>query len=593
RPAAIRSVSPSQPAQPGRRTVAGLLLLYGVIVLWCGARRDFWGEEADLALSVREMESSLSTAAGWLTPTRAGEPRLEHPPLLIWTAAIISRLSGLSPLLVYRLPIVLAAVLGLWITYDLARRLIDGRAGIVALAIHATSVLFFFASGWLGEDLPFAVLCQLAIAGFLRAALAGGGAGGRQRITAWLALAGASLVKSPILAAALVFLTLSLFFFMSGGLIEVKRGLAKLLRGGAWILYLAAVVPWIAFAAITRPSLFVEQHLIGVHLAPFRAEAGRSIFYYVLVIAAGFLPWTVYLPYAVYVAKDRLARHALRLGFLWLLFPLVVFSFVPEKSALYFLFAWPALALLVPAAVYLRSEKYSVWEDYLLAVAGKLLPHLLRLPIVLVLAGLGLWLAGAHRELEISYLLSPLDDPKTAALFFGALGAASAGTFFLAHRVQAKLAAGDAPLALFEAARAALLFLLAAAFVLPALDAGLSLRSFASRAEEEAQGARLATYGRERPAGVCYYLGREVEHFAPPAVLAREETGEDEPRRRLVELIRSPERVYLIASRREMRSLETQLSEFKGRIHETAVRSGGESADARGYALYSNRPEGP
>lgn len=124
------------PLRSPHRHRAGFLLLTLLAVLsllagW-GMREPVPPDEPRFVLSARQMVES----GQWLFPHRGSEIYAEKPPMFMWLQALSYQLLG-DWKLAFLLPSLLAALLTLWLSYDLSRRLWGQRA-----ARHAVLALF-------------------------------------------------------------------------------------------------------------------------------------------------------------------------------------------------------------------------------------------------------------------------------------------------------------------------------------------------------------------------------------------------------------------------------------------------------------------
>jgi 4-amino-4-deoxy-L-arabinose transferase-like glycosyltransferase len=572
-PAAPAPAPPPAPRSgPRRFLVLGFLGVFGVLAFWNAGRRDFWSEETGHALVVREMERSR-TLEGWLLPALAGEPHLSIPPLSYWLPALAG-LGGIEARFAYRLPSLLFALLGLWLTFLLGRRLFDAAVGFAGMTLQASTWLWFASASWLGKELAFAVFCQLAMTGFVLASLGHGER--RWRPLGWLGLAGAALTWSLPAAVVLTFIPLTIFSFFRGGVDALKSAFRS--AAGRWslLLFLALAAPWYVYAALRHGPLLVEQHIVQEHLARLLGGAGDRAgpLYYFVVLAAAFLPWSLFLPLAFLHGKDRMGRPGQRLAMVWSLAVIIALTLIPSKHAGSLLLIWPALSLLMAAAFFETEVQYSLWERYLGPGLFRVAPVLLKVPLIATLLLAGAWFAGLQRRLELgsTELAGLLEDRNLVLSLLFILAAAGAACWLTAARVRKLLQAAELPRAAFETACATLFFLFAASFVAPALDALESPRAFLEKEVTPAvQRAPLATYGAKRLPEVSYHLARNVPHLDFPDPLAEAGTPAHEPYRRLVSHL-GRRGAYLLLSADDLKNLRAQFPGLTAALEETGVR---------------------
>lgn len=105
--------------------ISTLIILSGI-----GLRGAWPADEPRFVEVVREMLSS----GHWLVPMRGGEYYPDKPPLFFWLMATISRVTG-SLEFSFLMPSALAGMATLWMVFDLARRLANEKAGLLAATL--------------------------------------------------------------------------------------------------------------------------------------------------------------------------------------------------------------------------------------------------------------------------------------------------------------------------------------------------------------------------------------------------------------------------------------------------------------------------
>lgn len=337
--------------------VAGWLALAAATTLW---DRD----EPRNATAVREMLLS----GDFLVPTFNGAWRLHKPILPYWL------MSGPAAVLPWpdwacRLPAVLASGVILLTTAWLARRLIGLWSAVAATAILATTPLLLVAGTAATTDAVMLAGVVVALAAFAgRLAPSGSSgfnlqeAGGPAVMPSWpttlligLATGWAMLAKGPIGLAVPAFLMIGVAV-----LYRPARSRLWLIHGAvALVIALAAFLAWAAPAnAATGGALLQKalgQEVVGRMFEPMEQHGGKSIFfvfYYLPVILAAFMPWTMLLPMALAkLVRGEFDRRLSALLWAWIIPTLVIFSIIATKLPHYILPIMPALALLVAASL--------------------------------------------------------------------------------------------------------------------------------------------------------------------------------------------------------------------------------------------------
>ena len=578
-----------QPPDPRPLWVAGFLTVFGMLFFWNAWERDFWHpNEPRFALIAASMETVDSA---WL-PSLDGKLSFHLPPLTYWLARGCELLTGLDPRLSYRLPIALLATLGLWLTYLCGKRLADGRVGLLAAAIQASTLGYFRRAAWLDDDLVFAVFCQLALVSFLFALE--GSRSRHWRWLGWVGLAGAALTKSLLLGTGLVVGSLVCCIFLDPKDRGVRRSLGSLLSLPGVVLFLLLVGPWYAWVLAEHGTAFFTQHIVGHHFERLLdAHSHRRLpYYYLIKIATGFLPWTIFLPLGFLHCKDRTRRPCERFALFSTLFPLIVLSFVSSKKPGYILLVWPSLSLTVAAGLFETKEKFSLWEEYLRDFVSRLLPWLLRLPLVLVVLLTALHLAGyLPRAFAAVLRFSAAEVPRLEALFprdettlygLGFLALVAALLAALSVRVQRAVREEQPARAAFEFACGVCFLFFACSFFYEGLNEAKSPRYLVETFAAKVGDAPLKVYGTKRPS-FQYYYPRQLDTLDYPDPLA----AADPSLKQLRQYLEQDAKVYLLASSGDLE----KLTQFYGSLSPSLIEQGrGHLGWTREYVLLSNRP---
>ena len=554
---------PGPGRRPSRLLVPALLAIFAFVAIFNAPRRDFWGEEAVHAEVTREMSKAAGSIDGWLVPTLGGSPYLAKPPLAIWLSHLCDSIPGLPPYphLTYRLPSLLGAVLSLWLTFWLGRKLFDASVGVLALTIQGTTFLFLLDASWAGGDLVFACLLQLAISCFL--VRAHGGGGGKLIWFGWIGLAGASMTRSPLLACGLTFGVLIAALFFKEGISSVGSGLGRFSRRAPVVMYLVLASAWYIYivAGTAHGSVLLEEHWQRQHIERFTGGLGdaHTPLYYIAVLLSGFLPWSLFLVLGVLHAKDRTDRDGQRDCLVWFIVILIALSIVSSKRPSYLLPLVPAISLMTASAFLETSERFSLWEDYLRDQFFHIVPWLLKVPAIVALLLAITSLIGLHESFPSDWLktLFANNESRTAILVLLTVG--GVGAWLTAERMKRQLVGADRSRKTLELARATVFLFFIGSFLLPALNPVQSARTFLRDVDKTVGKSTLATYGEDLPAAVLYYLpDRKITHFAQLTIVDDDATAAAGPRAKLEAYVSSKKKVYVLASAGEVEGLKRQ-----------------------------------
>ena len=135
-----------------------LALLAGI-----GMRQPSPPDEPRFVLAARAMVDS----GQWLLPHRGGDLYAEKPPVFMWMQAASHQLLG-NWNLAFLLPSLLAALLTLWLCWDLGRRLWNRRVAWWAMLALASCLQFGLMAKRAQIDMVLVGLTTLAMWGLLR-----------------------------------------------------------------------------------------------------------------------------------------------------------------------------------------------------------------------------------------------------------------------------------------------------------------------------------------------------------------------------------------------------------------------------------------
>lgn len=359
-----------------------------------------------------EIPREMLASGDWVLPHQDGLVYVEKPPLAYWLVAGSYRLFGETEAAA-RLPGKAATVGTMLALFLFARRRAGERAGALAA--------FFFGGSLLGFGLARIVLIDPLLtaaqtAAVLSFAALGEGGATRRRESA-LALGFAVATAAAVLLKGLVGVLLPggavLLWTVATGR---TRPFRVLLTPPPVLAFLGLAVPWHVAAALRDPGFlrfyFVHEHLERF-LLPDHHRPGAP-WYFLAVVAGGFLPFTPLLPRlrSVWPGRRRAgwaARPLEAFLFVWVLFVVAFFSLSKSKLIPYVHPVFPSLALLLALAVARDEAGRALRAGERWGIAG----------LLGLLAAAAAW-AGASDDVAIPGLSGPV-LALSAALLAGFL----------------------------------------------------------------------------------------------------------------------------------------------------------------------------
>jgi 4-amino-4-deoxy-L-arabinose transferase-like glycosyltransferase len=353
-----------------------LALVWAVLCLPNLGGPSLWDiDEGNNAECAQEMYES----GNFIVPTFNYKLRVDKPVLLYWLQMAAYHVCGINEFAA-RLPSALAALLAVFVVYELGRRLFETSTALLAGLVLATSLAFCGAAHFANPDALLNLCTLLTLWCFWNHYTRRGW---------WLLAAGTAsglgmLAKGPI--ALVLPVTTALLFLLW------RRELRRLLdvRGvGASLLFALVAAPWYVWVGVETKGEwlhgFFVKHNVERSLGVMENHGG-PFFYYGLILIAGLMPWSVFLGPTVWKAVSA-ARSRAETGadsgkqFLlcWVAVWLIFFTVVRTKLPNYILPMYPAMALLT--ASFLDD-----WRRGRVALPSWVMPTSL---ICLALAGVG------------------------------------------------------------------------------------------------------------------------------------------------------------------------------------------------------------
>ena len=312
-----------------------------------------------------EIPREMVATGDWVSPHLNGLLYFEKPPLFYWLEAGAVSVGGMN-LWELRFWPAMLALLGCAAVYGTGRILWGRNTGWWAAWIQGTSLLYYGLGQIIILDMAVSVFITWALCAFLLAVSAPPGRRRRLFCYAFYASMALALLTKGLIGALIPGAIIFLWMLLLNRLRELRH--ASL--GSGLLLLLVIALPWHILAAMANPPsggwghffskdwagqgfvwyYFWHEHVLR-YVDPATSERVQPIWFFLVILPLGFLPWTAFLPQALWCACaggwTRLkAEPATLLVLLWALFPLLFFSASSSKLIPYILPLFPALALL-------------------------------------------------------------------------------------------------------------------------------------------------------------------------------------------------------------------------------------------------------
>jgi 4-amino-4-deoxy-L-arabinose transferase-like glycosyltransferase len=344
------------PQGPGRAAVVGAVVAALVTLPGLGVGTLWDNSETAYGEVARE----ILLTHNWVIMHLNNVPYFVQPPLYFWLGAIFSLLVGHPTAFALRLPSALATIALSALTGYAVARQAGTRVGAYAAVILSTCLMQAVIGRLAIMDALLDLAVAMAIFWWFR-----GLETGRDRyvIYGWIAAGGGFLAKG-LVAPVVALLVIVPFYFWNR---RCELTFVPSLR--AWVVgllaFVAIVAPW-PIALVLHDRFFpleklIGEYTIGRYTAVVENQSG-PLWYYLPVIILGFFPWIAFLPAAVVdsvrllragIAQDRQLARLVRLSLVWIVVPLLFFSFARTKLPNYVALEFPALA--VVTALYFEA----------------------------------------------------------------------------------------------------------------------------------------------------------------------------------------------------------------------------------------------
>ncbi len=326
--------------------------LLALTLLLLGLGLGSYGLLEDNEARFFEISWEMAQSHDWVTPHLNFIEHFHKPPGTFWLVASSLRLFGPSEW-AGRLPVALAGLLTIGLTFHWMTRTGGQRLAVRAVLVLLTSVEFWFLSRLVLTDMFLTLTVTSAFYWAWRARSSAPTQAANPQTSPrastawlpfWLSLAAGFLVKGPI-GLAIVMPVLFLHHLTSP---QQKWNLRPTL---GLPLFLLLALPWYVLVCLQNDGLLAyflrfqtaQRMLTTVHGRP------GPWWFYLPVLLAGFFPWSTGLAYSLREAWYR--RDDLdRLLLLWVVVPLLFFSCAGSKLPTYLLPIFPALAMLTARA---------------------------------------------------------------------------------------------------------------------------------------------------------------------------------------------------------------------------------------------------
>ncbi len=390
---------------------AGCIVIISLILFFFGTQLIPITDPTECCYTLTAKE--MLAADDWLSPRIYGNFWYDKPILFYWELLVAYKIFGVGEFASRFFPAVFAT-LGLLLTYFFGTKLYNKKIGFAAAIMLATTLEYWYLAHAVITDMTLMVAFATTLITFFL-----GYRANRPQLylASFAASAVAVLTKGPV-GFFLPGLIILIFLAWQGDL----RHLTKLFRPKNLSVFAAIVALWYLPMTVLHGREFVENFW-GVHnfLRATVSEYPKTDvwYYYALISAIGFFPWSVPLiPAAIkkffrraelFIEEGRLPVFDMHEKFLlvWAATVVIFFQLCATKYVTY------TLPAMIPAAIFVARYFVNRWKIFLGIAASSLIIF----PLLIYFAALPLTEDNsARREAQ---LILPLIDDNTCVVSHG------------------------------------------------------------------------------------------------------------------------------------------------------------------------------
>jgi 4-amino-4-deoxy-L-arabinose transferase-like glycosyltransferase len=325
---------------------AAALLLISVAVLFyhLGTPALFEPDEGRNAEKARE----ILLIHDWVTPHQDFLPVLDKPIFFYWLVALSYKVFGVSEWTA-RVPSAVAAAGCVLLIYAFVSKFFGAWEALWSGLILVTSAEFFLLARIVIVDMSLTFFITLSLCCLYWASHTADASQRRLLYLAMYAGMGTGTLVKGLVGVVLPGMIIVAFLLLTRQWSKLRK--MDLVVGG--ILFFLIVVPWYVLVELRNPGylryFLWEEHFVRFFSPHFHRS--QPWYYFLIVLAVGFLPWTFLLPHVVLSQwKSRQDEPTLFL-LLWAVLPLLFFSFSDSKLPPYIVPLYPPLAAMAGVTI--------------------------------------------------------------------------------------------------------------------------------------------------------------------------------------------------------------------------------------------------
>lgn len=292
-----------------------------------------------------EIAQEMLQNGNWLIPYKHGEIYMNKPPMFMWPIALFSSPGQHVTPLTARLPGAIAGLASTLITFSFVEKFSNKRTAFIAAVVLATTQRYFWYGRTSIPDILFTTFIMLALYSFY--------IGYRQKKDFYIGVHFftflATLTKGP-LAIIFIFGIIAIFLALQRDIRAMKEmkwqwGIILFITTTGLCFAFCLKVGFEPFIATIKREFLTRVNDPITHSEPF--------YYYFVNIWTDFLPWSLFIPFAVIFAykKWREGDDFITFTFCWTILIFVFLCTSKAKHSRYMLPLYPAFLIIIASLI--------------------------------------------------------------------------------------------------------------------------------------------------------------------------------------------------------------------------------------------------
>jgi 4-amino-4-deoxy-L-arabinose transferase-like glycosyltransferase len=310
-----------------------------------------------------EVAREMFAGRDYISPRLCGCLWFEKPALLYWMAAASYDVFGVGEFGA-RVPTALSATASVLFIFLSVSRAVSTSVGLLAAVSLATTAIFIGYARAANMDMPLSASMCIALLSFHLASESDGS----KRLAWWVS--GSAAMGFSALAKGLPGVVLIVGILVVTGLLSGRRLITRWQEPVLGLaVFLAVAASWYLPVILRHGDAFIQEFFVNHHFKRYvrdRYHHTQPFYFFPAILIAGTLPWTFFLLPAItrlrrlkFRGGDARARLLL-LAWVWVLVPLLFYSFSSSKLPGYILPVFPAASIIIAVELdNLRNGKRS------------------------------------------------------------------------------------------------------------------------------------------------------------------------------------------------------------------------------------------